>query len=101
MPLTNKIGILTNKMRKNLAENIISALTRVLSWKFAHESSPSAEGRNNVAPGAGACEGIQAVAAVSDRRVGTPWRATTKRRSETAATAREASLRPHQPMEEF
>jgi hypothetical protein len=51
MTVTDKNGILTNKMRKNSVDNIISALTRVLSWKFVHEFGASADGRHNVAHG--------------------------------------------------
>ena len=48
--LTEKSAFVTNKMRKNSVNNIIPALTSVLSRKSVHEFSPPADGRHNVRP---------------------------------------------------
>jgi len=78
MPLTDKTGIVTNKVRKNSVNNIISTPNSVPSWKSVHAFSPSADGRHNVVHGIRRCDEIQVVAAVSDRRMGTRWRAHTR-----------------------
>jgi hypothetical protein len=50
MPLTDKIGILTNKMRKNSADNVISERNGVLRRRSVPEFGPPADGRHNVRP---------------------------------------------------
>jgi len=49
MPLTDKTGIVTNKMRKNAVNDSISALASVLSWSIHEFSSRTARHNGTLA----------------------------------------------------